>query len=432
MFIIINGRVIDPAQNIDGMYDILINQGKIVQLRPRERPEKGKGQEKNDLPEDIEIYDASGKIVIPGLIDMHTHLREPGYEYKETIKTGCESAATGGFSSIACMANTNPVNDNQSVTEYILKKAKNEGCINVFPVGAVTKGLKGEVLTEMGELKEAGVIALSDDGNSIRNSEVMRRAMEYAQNFNLPIITHCEDPDLAKDGVMNEGYVSTCLGLKGIPHAAEEIMVARDILLSELTGCPLHIAHVTTARSIHLIREAKLRGVKVTAETAPHYFILTDESVRGFDTNTKVNPPLRTAEDVQAVKEGLKDGTIDMIATDHAPHSLLEKDVEFDYAAFGISGLETAFALSLRLYAEGVLSLKELIEKFTINPARVFNLKKGSLEVGRDADITIVDLEETWVVDVNQFKSKGKNSPFHGWKLKGRVVATFVSGKMVP
>jgi dihydroorotase len=431
MLIIENGSVIDPAQGIDGIFDISIDQGKIIQLKPGEKNTKGKGPGKRISSKDLMAFDASGMLVIPGLIDMHTHLREPGHEYKETIKTGTQAAAAGGVTSIACMANTSPVNDNQSVTEYILRKARNEGCTNVFPVGAITKGLNGEALAEMGELKGAGVIALSDDGKSVKNSELLRRAMEYAQNFNLPIISHCEDPDLSKNGVMNEGYVSTCLGLKGIPHTAEEVMVARDIILSELTGCPIHIAHLSTAGSVGIIRDAKSRGVKVTAETAPHYFTLTDEAVRGFDTNTKVNPPLRTKEDVRAIKEGLNDGTIDVIATDHAPHSPLEKDVEFEYAAFGIVGLETVLPLSLTLYFEGTLPLSELIAKFTMNPARIFNLNKGSLQIGMDADITVLDLGQTWTVDVSRFKSKSKNSPFHGWELRGKVVATFVGGKMV-
>ena len=431
MVIIKNGRVIDPYQVMDGFFDLFIEQGKIIQLKPGQKGTSGKGTARGSSSSDDVVFDASGLLVVPGLIDIHTHLREPGYEYKETVKTGCEAAAHGGFTSIACMANTNPVNDNQSVTEYILRKARDEGCVNVFPVGAITKGLNGEALAEAGELKGAGVVALSDDGNAVRNSELMRRAMEYARNFSLPIVSHCEDSDLVAKGVMNEGYVSTCLGLKGIPAAAEEIMVARDIILSELTGCPLHIAHLSTDGSVRIIRDGKSRGVKVTAETCPHYFTLTDEAVRGFDTNTKVNPPLRTAEDVQAIKDGLKDGTIDVIASDHAPHSPLQKDMEFDYAAFGIVGLETTLPLSLKLCREGVLTLAELVTKLTVNPARIFNLNKGTLKPGADADVTILDLGNTTTVDVNRFKSKGRNSPFHGWVLEGKVIAVFVDGKKV-
>ncbi|MCK5008987.1 MAG: dihydroorotase, partial [Deltaproteobacteria bacterium] len=339
-----NGRVIDPSNGVDDYLDILVDEGKIVEVRPG-----GKGKEKNKI---TQVIDAREKVVVPGLIDMHVHLREPGHEYKETIRTGCQAAAFGGFTSIACMPNTNPVNDNQSVTDYILDRTRREGCVNVFPIGAITKGLEGKFLTEMSELKNTGVVAVSDDGKSVRNSELMRRGMEYAKNFDLLVICHCEDSDLTAGGVMNEGFTSTRLGLKGIPNAAEETIVARDIILAEMTGCRVHIAHVSTEGAVRIIREAKSRGVNVTAETAPHYFSLSEEALESFDTNFKVNPPLRSARDVEAVKEGLKDGTLDVIATDHAPHSSLEKDVEFDYASSGLVGLETALPLALQLVKE--------------------------------------------------------------------------------
>lgn len=424
MLLIKNGRVIDPSGDIDDRLDILVDQGKIVKLR-----RSGDKEEKES--EVVQIIDAQDKVVVPGLIDMHVHLREPGYEYKETIKTGCQSAASGGFTSIACMPNTSPVNDNQSVTEYILDKAKREGCVNVFPVGAITKGLEGEFLAEMGELRNAGVVAVSDDGKSVINGELMRRGMEYARNFNLLVICHCENPDLVAGGVMNEGFTSTRLGLKGIPNAAEETIVARDIILAEMTGCRVHIAHVSTEGAVRIIREAKSRGVNVTAETAPHYFSLSEEALESFDTNLKVNPPLRSTRDVKAVKEGLKDGTLDVIATDHAPHSSLEKDVEFDYASSGLVGLETALPLALQLVKEKVLSLTELITKLTVNPAKILNISKGRLNPGNDADITIIDVSLKNRVDVNQFKSRSRNSPFHGWELEGGAVFTIVKGKVI-
>ena len=424
MLLIKNGRVIDPSGDIDDHLDILVDQGKIVKLR-----RSGDKEEKES--EVVQIIDARDKVVVPGLIDMHVHLREPGYEYKETIKTGCQAAASGGFTSIACMPNTSPVNDNQSVTEYILDKAKREGCVNVFPVGAITKGLEGEFLAEMGELRNTGVVAVSDDGKSVINGELMRRGMEYARNFNLLVICHCENPDLVAGGVMNEGFTSTRLGLKGIPNAAEETIVARDIILAEMTGCRVHIAHVSTEGAVRIIREAKSRGVNVTAETAPHYFSLSEEALESFDTNFKVNPPLRSARDVEAVKEGLKDGTLDVIATDHAPHSSLEKDVEFDYASSGLVGLETALPLALQLVKEKVLSLSELITKFTVNPAKILNISKGRLNPGNDADITIIDVSLKNRVDVNQFKSRSRNSPFHGWELEGGAVFTIVKGKVI-
>jgi dihydroorotase len=424
MLLIKNGRVIDPANGIDDQRDIIIEQGTIVEVRPG-----GTGKEKEHGAE--QIIDARGKIVVPGLIDMHVHLREPGHEYKETIRTGCRAAAAGGFTALACMPNTNPVNDNQSVTEYILDRARREGCVTVFPVGAITQGLKGEALAEMGELRAAGAVAVSDDGKTVHNSELMRRAMEYARTFNLPVICHCEDLAMTREGVMNESFTSTRLGLKGIPNAAEEIVVARDIALAELTGCPIHIAHVSTEGAVRIIRDARSRGVKVTAETAPHYFMLTEEQVSSFDTTMKVNPPLRSAQDVAAIKEGLKEGVLDVIATDHAPHSSLEKDVEFDYASPGMVGLETALPLSLQLVAQGIVSLPALVATMTVHPAKILGIPKGTLSPGSDADITVIDVSMKTRIDVRKFNSKGKNSPFHGWELDGGAVYTIVKGKVI-
>ncbi len=419
--VIKNGRVIDPAAGIDDCLDILIEQDKIKQISKRIKPSGKK----------VDVIDAKNFIVVPGLIDMHTHLREPGHEYKETIRTGSLAAASGGFCSIVCMANTNPVNDNASVTRYIMDKAETDAIVNVFPVGAITKGLKGESLSEMGELKESGAVAVSDDGKTVNNTEIMRRGLEYARSFSMPVICHCEDSYLSKEGVMNESITSTYLGMRGIPPAAEDIIVARDIALAEWTGHPVHIAHVSTAGSVKIVREAKSVGIKVTAETAPHYFCLTDKAVAGFDTSTKVNPPLRSQDDVEAVKEGLRDGTIDVIASDHAPHSSLEKNVEFDKAAFGMIGLETSLPLTLSLVSKKVLTFSQAIAKYTVNPARILNINKGHLSAGADADITIIDPETEFSVDRDLFKSRSINSPFHGWRLKGRAAYTIVSGKVV-
>jgi dihydroorotase len=421
-----NARVIDPASGRDQKMDLLVEREKIAEIRPgipegelKKRPGSG------------EVIDGTGKVLAPGLIDMHCHLREPGYEYKETIASGSQAGAAGGFTSLVCMANTLPVNDNRAVTEYILRQAREGAAIHIFPVGAVSKDLKGESLAEMGELQEAGVVAFSDDGKPLMNSGFMRRALEYASGLGIPIISHCEDLHLVGQGVMNEGTVSTVLGLRGIPAAAEEVMVMRDIALAELTGAALHIAHVSTAGSVRALREAKARGVNVTAETAPHYFTLTDEAVRQYDPNTKMNPPLRTAGDVEAIIAGLKDGTINAIATDHAPHSAVEKDLEFDYAANGIVGLETALPLSLKLVHEGRMGLMEMIEKFTVQPARILGLNKGRLEAGACADLTLIDLEREETVEVKTFRSKSRNSPFQGWKLKGLAVLTVASGRIV-
>ncbi len=414
-----NGRVIDPSQNIDAYKDILIQGKHIINLFP-----KGKG------PKSAKTVDASNCLVIPGLVDMHTHLREPGYEYKETIKTGTLAAVKGGFTTVCCMPNTKPVNDNISVTEFIIERAAKEGSCTVYPIAAVTMGQKGEALTELEALLNAGCIAFSDDGRPVMNSLIMRRALEYSKIFDVPIISHCEDLNLSEGRVMNEGFVSTILGLNGIPKAAEEVMVARDISLCELTSGRLHIAHVSTEGSVNLIRGAKERGLNITAETCPHYFSISDESLISYDTNLKVNPPIRTADDVTAIKEGLKDGTIDVIATDHAPHHFDDKNMEFDRAAFGISGIESALQLSLRLVESGTINLKELVTKMALTPCKIMKINKGTLSEGADADIAIVDPEKVVTLDSSKFLSKGKNSPFNKWQMKGTVEKTIVKGKI--
>ncbi len=416
------GRVIDPG-NLDGIMDILIEDGKIVEVG-------GQRSEVGGRKSEVKVIDALGKIVTPGLIDMHVHFREPGHEYKETIETGCMSAAFGGFTAVCTMPNTIPANDNTQVTEYILKKAKLADTVRVYPVAAISPGLNGKGLCEYGELKEAGAIALSDDGNPVRNSRLMRRALEYAKGFGLPVISHCEDLDLVASGVMNEGAVATQMGLAGIPNAAESIMVMRDIALCELTSASLHIAHVSTAESVRAIREAKKRGISVTAETAPHYFSLTEEAVKEYNTNTKMNPPLRSEHDRKAVLEGLSDGTIDVIATDHAPHSSIEKEVEFDLAANGIIGLETSLPLGMKLVETGIISLTELIKKMSTNPARILGLDLG-IKKGSPADITIIDPDISFKIDADSFQSLSRNTPFDGWDMKGKAVLTMVGGKVV-
>ena len=424
------GRIIDSSANLDGVMDLLIDAGKIVSVGG-DAAETAWQREGSTLYTPLEVIDAHGLLVVPGLIDIHTHLREPGYEYKESIESGSAAAVAGGFTAIACMANTNPVNDDAAVTEYILEKARAVGLVQVFPIGAVSVGLAGKRLAEIGELSQAGVVGISDDGKSVMNSQLMRRALEYAGMFGLPVISHCEDTHLAAHGVMHEGRVSTELGLRGIPAQAEDIMVARDIALAELTGGRVHIAHVSTAGAARLVRDAKARGLRVTAEVTPHHLFLTDEAVRGYDPNTKMYPPLRTAADVEALRQALRDGTIDAIATDHAPHDLADKEVEFDQAPVGIIGLETSLPLTLRLVNEGVLTLTEAIAKLTLGPAQVLGLAKGTLQVGADADVTLIDPQTEYVVDRREFRSKSRNSPFHGWTLKGRAVMTLCAGKVV-
>ena len=424
------GRVIDSSANFDGVMDLLIDAGKIVSVGG-DATETAWQREGSTLDTPLEVIDAHGLLVVPGLIDIHTHLREPGYEYKESIESGSAAAVAGGFTAIACMANTNPVNDDAAVTEYIRDKARAVGLVQVFPIGAVSVGLAGERLAEIGELNQAGVVGISDDGKSVMNSQLMRRALEYAGMFGLPVISHCEDIQLAAQGVMHEGRVSTELGLRGIPAQAEDIMVARDIALAELTGGRLHIAHVSTAGAVRLVHDAKARGLRITAEVTPHHLFLTDEAVRGYDPNTKMYPPLRTAVDVEALRQALKDGTIDAIATDHAPHDLADKEVEFDQAPVGIIGLETSLPLTLRLVNEGVLTLTDAIAKLTWGPSQVFGLAKGTLQVGADADVTLIDTQTEYVVDRREFRSKSRNSPFHGWTLKGRAVMTLCAGKVV-
>jgi dihydroorotase len=405
-----SGRVVDPAQKIDGLLDVLIDGGRIVKL--------GK-----DLQGE-ETIDAQGKIVCPGFIDMHTHLREPGREDEETIESGTHAAAAGGFTGVCCMANTSPINDNQAVTDFILHQAKNHAVVPVYPIGAITKGLKGEEMAEFGDLKASGCVGLSDDGRPVMNSNLMRRALEYAGMLNLPIIDHCEDLNLSGSGVMNESFTSTRLGFRGIPAASEEVMVARDIILAELTGSQIHIAHVS--------REAKSRGLKVSGEVTPHHFALSEEELDSFDPNLKMNPPLRSVDDIAALKQGLADGTLEAIASDHAPHAASEKDVEFDYAVTGIIGLETAVSLSLHeLYHKGVLPLSNLVAKFTAGPAGILGLKKGCLAPGMDADLTLLDLEKEVVVDLAKSRSKSKNTPFHGWTLKGAPWMTICGGRIV-
>ncbi|MFQ5846145.1 MAG: dihydroorotase [Candidatus Methylomirabilales bacterium] len=440
--LITGGRVIDPASGIDDTLDILVEGGQILQV---EKSVQGSGfrvqGKKNKKPgnQDLSsthvnrVIDAAGKVVVPGLIDMHVHLREPGREDEETIASGTAAAARGGFTSICCMPNTEPVNDTASVTEYIREQAQKVGRTHVFPIGCISRAQRGQELAEIGDLVAAGCVGLSDDGKPVVDADLMRRAMEYATMFDVPLLPHCEDLSLSAGGSMHEGRVSTELGLKGIPAPAEAVMVARDILLSEYTGARLHICHVSTAESVRLIREARARGARVSGEATPHHLILTDEAVRGFDTNAKMNPPLRAAEDVTALREALIDGTIEVIATDHAPHARSEKEMEFDYAPFGIIGLGTALGLILtEFYHSRLLTLPMIVERMAAAPARILKLKhKGTLAPGADADITLINPNQEWIVEEQGLHSKSNNSPFIGWKLKGRAVMTLVAGQVV-
>ena len=440
------GRVVDPANNFDSLADVLILDGKISAV--------GKNLA---APAGVETLDATGKILSPGLIDLHVHLREPGQTAKENIATGTAAAARGGFTSIVCMPNTSPAIDNAGTVALIHERARNEGAVNVFVTGAITKGIAGEELAPIGGLKKAGIVAITDDGHCVQNNDLMRRACEYAKMFGLPIFDHCQDYSLVTDGVMHEGYWSTVLGLRGWPSAGEEMIVARNILLAELTGANIHCQHLSAAGSVALIREAKKRGVPISGEACPHHFTLTDAAVAGsekfwnldgkmlansppgnlpqwpaYDTNFKMNPPLRSAKDREAILEGLADGTIEILCSDHAPHCDYEKEVEFDYAPFGITGLETELALSLmQLVHTKRLPLTHLIAKYTFNPARLLSLDKGTLSVGADADVTVFDPEQEWIFNREDSASKSKNNPFFGWQLKGKTAATIVGGKRV-
>lgn len=418
-YLIKGGQIVDPVAETLVESDILVENGSIVEIG-----KELKGSE-------AEVIDAHGRYVCPGLIDMHVHLREPGYEYKEDIHSGTRAAAMGGFTAVACMPNTNPVADNAAVIQYILQRAA-DAAARVYPIGALTKGSQGKELTEMADLKAAGAVALSDDGQPVMDAAIMQRVMQYAAMLGLTVISHSEDLSLAGGGYMHEGVVSTMLGLKGIPAVAEDVMVARDILLAEATGCRLHLAHISTAGSVRLVREAKSRGVKVTAEVTPHHFSLTEEAVQGFNTNAKVNPPLRRQADVEAIKEGLRDGTIDVIATDHAPHAYHEKDVEFQHAANGLIGLETAVGLVFtQLVTPGILTVPQAVAKLSWHPRQVLGLAGGILQPGAAADITILDPNLSEVVDPAKLQSKSKNTPFVRWKLTGLPVLTMINGKIV-
>jgi dihydroorotase len=422
MLLIKNGTIIDSSQSLEKRKDLLIRDGRIEIID-------------NALSaEGAEVFDVDGLIIAPGFIDLHTHLREPGFEYKETIASGARAAVAGGFTSVCCMPNTKPVNDNSSVTSFILEQGRAAKLANVFPIGSITQGSKGEQLAEIGEMKIAGIVAISDDGKPVLDSGIMRRAMEYSRDFDLVVVDHCEDCCGAASWAMHEGEYSALMGLNGLPGAAEDLHVARDITLAELTGARVHIAHISTARSVDLVRQARQKGLAVTCEVTPHHFTLTDKDVyeSGYDTNFKMAPPLRSQSDLEAIIEGLRDGTIDAIATDHAPHHANEKMLEFDHAPNGIIGLETTVSLTLdRLFHRGVISLGRMIELLSTNPARIFKLDRGTLKVGAVADVTIFDPNKEIKVDTSKFQSKSRNTPFDGWELKGAPVAAIVGGRVV-
>jgi dihydroorotase len=417
-----NGRVIDPANQRDEIADLLIIDGRIADPSTARNPQ-----------DPVEEIDARGLIVSPGLIDLHVHFREPGQSAKETIATGARAAAAGGFTSVVCMPNTSPSVDNPSVVTWILEKAKAEACVNVFPTGAITKGIAGEELAPIGSMHKAGIVALTDDGRCIQNHEIMRRALEYARMFGLTVMDHCQDYNLVGKGVMHEGVVSTALGLPGWPSAGEEIIVQRNALLAELCDTPIHCQHLSAGGSVAILREARARGIKISGEICPHHIALTDESIRAFDTNFKMNPPLRTQRDIDALIEGVADGTITVLASDHAPHCSYEKEVEFDLAPFGILGLETELGLFLDIlvHKKKAIDLPRLIAMFTVEPARLLGLDRGTLSVGAPADITLINPDLEWSVDKNASASRSRNTPFHGWELKGRAVRTIVAGETV-
>lgn len=415
-----NGRIIDPVNSVDFVGDILIEQGRIAAVGPE-----------TAVPKGAEIIDVTNKWCVPGLVDMHVHLREPGREDKETIQSGCQAAVAGGFTSIACMPNTQPVNDNQSITRFILEQAQNAPA-KVYPVAAITRGLEGKSLTDMVELINAGAVAFSDDGKCVSNADHLRRAMDYTKIFDGLIIEHCEDNDLAAGGCMREGYESTTLGLPPIPALAEDIIVSRDIQIAEYTDARLHLAHLSSHQSIRMLKEAKNRGVRVTAEVTPHHLFLTDEAVRTFDTSTKMNPPLGTAEDRDALEKALIDGTIDCIATDHAPHTRIEKEVEYNYAPNGIIGLETALSLVMtRLVHTRKMTAARMVEVMSVNPCRILGIDGGHLSLGQPADITVIDPDNLWMVDPEKFQSKSRNTPFGGLSLRGTCSMTLVDGEIV-
>jgi dihydroorotase len=415
--IIRGGRVIDPANKRDAIGDLLIRDGKIADA----------------APDDAEIIDATGLIVAPGLIDIHVHFREPGFGWKETIESGARAAAAGGFTTVVCMPNTSPAADSPSAIAWVRDRAAEVACVNVLPSGAISKNLAGEELAPIGSLAQAGVVAITDDGHCIQNHELMRRAVEYARMVGVPVLDHCQDYNLVGNGVVNEGYWSTLLGLPGWPSAGEEMIVARNILLAELCDHPIHCQHISAAGSVRLIREARARGVKISGEVCPHHVALTDAAVENFDTNAKMNPPLRSQRDIDALLEGIGDGTLTILASDHAPHATFEKEVEFDRAPFGIVGVETELALfiDLLVHKNGTIDLPRLIEMFTVEPARLLGLGAGTLSEGAAADVTIIDPAREWTVDAQRFESASCNTPFDGWKLKGRAVRTIVGGKTV-